>query len=144
MSRVDIIDRAHGHCHLDHRERWERTLEVELLPLAQFRSNGSVVDKEEAYEIIWSRTRGDSSYPVLPLGDMIWVERFGDALEGNKEIFHRSTNSTKLVLNEIEDDVREGDIISVDVRFFTEEVRVDVNGYLSGGGDWVIRKKCGR
>lgn len=144
MNRVDIIDQPSGYCHQDHHGRWKRTLEVELLPLAEYRSNETVVDKEEAYEITWSRTRGDiQPQSLLSSEGMVWVERRGALVQGKKEVFYRSTNSTKLVLDELRDDVQVGDIISVDVTFFTEEVKVDEDGFLSGGGDWVIRKRCG-
>jgi hypothetical protein len=51
-------------------------------------------------------------------------------MEGERQMFYRAENNTKLVLDEVVDDVRNGDVISV-------EVRVDESGYLT------VHNKCG-
>jgi len=144
MSRVDIIEEAATKCSRSTGGRWERVFEVDLLPLAQYRSNDTLVDKDESYQIVWSRTRAAPAAGSVQ--DAVWVPRLGDfgsVFGGEREVFHRATNTTELVLDEIADDVRVGDVISVDVLFSTEEVRVDNNGHLSGGGNWTIGRRCG-
>jgi hypothetical protein len=169
MSRVDIIESVKAECYIEHTYtiededwvlisgddggwRWKRSFEIELLPLAEFRSNGTSISTQEAYEIIWSRRRaGNETLYPSSLGEtqnVIWLDRgleqtIHQSWDDERQVFHQFTNKTKLVLDEIQDEVREGDVISVDVRFLTEEVRVDADRYLTGGGDWVVKTKCG-
>jgi len=166
MNRIDVIENAEEGCHLEYSDdadvkgwvsirddvewRWKRSFRIDLLPLAEFRTNETLVDKQEAYEIIWSRRRADGTTHGLQYGQALtWSQRGSEhsfnwpSSLGRRQVFHHFTNSTKLVLDEIEDEVQEGDVISVDVRFWTEEVRVDNDRHLTGSREWVVGTRCG-
>ena len=48
---------------------------------------------------------------------------------------------TELVLSE-SDDIKPGDSITAAVRFVTEEVRLDEDGYLRDRMEWTIGSEC--
>lgn len=52
LRRISIIENAKGDC---------RSFGIDLLPLAQFRTNETMVGAEERYEIVWSRKREGNS-----------------------------------------------------------------------------------
>ena len=53
LRRISIIENGESGC---------RSFSISLLPLAQFRTNETLVGTEESYEIVWSRKReGNSS-----------------------------------------------------------------------------------
>ncbi|KAF9651658.1 hypothetical protein BDM02DRAFT_3154243 [Thelephora ganbajun] len=110
LKRVSIIENAESDC---------RSFIINLLPLAQFRTNETLVGTEESYEIVWSRKRK---------GQEDWIlENF--------------SGKTELALSEL-DDIKSGDVIAVAVRFVTEEVRLDEKGYLRDSMEWTIGSEC--
>jgi len=106
LKRISIIETAESDC---------RSFGINLLPLAQFRTDETLVGTEESYEIVWSRKR-----------------------EGQEDRFFESfSGKTELVLSD-SDDVKPGDTIAVAVQFLTEEVRFDEREYLRDNAEWTI------
>lgn len=126
LRRISIIESVEGGC---------TSFGINLLPLAQFRTNETLVETEESYEIVWSRKREGNSL-------LITVGRFYQTFAGQRDwIFEDFSGKTELVLSE-SDDVEPGDNIAVTVQFFTQEVRLDEKGYLRGWAKWSIGGEC--
>jgi hypothetical protein len=120
LSRVNFIDDVHEGCQWHSTEspnskgHWKRTLEIHLVPLAQFRDDrdAASIKAAESYTITWSKG--------------------GKALE-------MFTNKTRL---ELDDETAVG-TYTIDVKYATDEVRVDKDGLLISGGDYTVAKRCG-
>ncbi|OBZ71631.1 hypothetical protein A0H81_08541 [Grifola frondosa] len=126
LKRVDLIDGVRAGCRWEDdpapatevdvsrgaqkRGKWWKTLDLNLVPLAQFRADP--VGVEESYTITWKKD--------------------GHTLEA-------FTNKTRL---EVEDEGARG-TYTIDVKFATEEVRVDPDNLLASGGDFVVTRRCG-
>jgi hypothetical protein len=91
--------------------RWQKTLDIVLVPLAQFREDS--IDTTESYTIIW---RKDSK--ILP----------------------EFTNKTRILLD---DDISLG-TYKIEVKFATEEVRVDSDGLLKMVSEYTVEDRCNR
>lgn len=122
LRRISIIEDAKSDC---------RSFSINLLPLAQFRTNETLVGTEESYEIVWSRRR-EGNFPLIV------ISRSYQTFAGQKDrTFEDFSGKIVLVLSE-SDDIRPGDTIAVVVRFVTEEIRLDAKGYLRDGAEWTI------
>jgi hypothetical protein len=122
LRRISIIEDAKSDC---------RSFSINLLPLAQFRTNETLVGTEESYEIVWSRKREGNFL-------LIAAARFCHTFAGQKDwTFEDFSGKTVLVLSE-SDDIKPGDTIAVAVWFVTEEIRSDAEGYLRDSAEWTI------
>jgi hypothetical protein len=103
LMRVNLVDRFWGgSCHKpdEYSKQYHLTLDIRLLPLAQFRNDtlqgGGSGRSKESYSLTWSK------------------------LEGGK-VFPEFQNSTKFLINDTDTQTWFG----VDVEFHTDEVRND-------------------
>ena len=119
LRRVDFIDDVLPGCRISpgYPTSWKRTLDLKLVPLAQFREAPDLSlakQFKESYSITWSKD--------------------GDVLEHFNDQTH------------IEVDDTDGDgvgVYSIEVKFRTEEVRVDPQGLLISSGDFNVGERCG-
>ncbi|KIK48057.1 hypothetical protein CY34DRAFT_798682 [Suillus luteus UH-Slu-Lm8-n1] len=103
LKRIDLIDNSRIICGRDR----HRTLEVDLVPLAEFREHP--VSSEESYSIAWSKDG-----KVLP----------------------HFANMTHI---DVSDEVG---MYHIDVRFSTEEVRVDKGKLLGASRSFTVTEAC--
>lgn len=119
LRRVDFIDDVVSGCEIipGYPTSWKRTLDLRLVPLAQFRNPGESFLAEKLHE----------SYSI------VWFKN-GAILDDFKDKTH------------VEIDDADGNgvgVYTVEVTFKTDEVRVDPDGLLSTGGDYNVVDRCG-
>jgi hypothetical protein len=111
LRRVNLIDDIEEGCSHTNSSAWVKTLDMTLVPLAQFRSDAKE-NKNESYTILWQR---------------------------NNRVLHEFTNKTRL---EVDGENAVGDY-AVDVKFATDEVRVDKDKLLTATARYEIIHNCG-
>jgi hypothetical protein len=107
LKRVDLIDNIHEGCQWE--GTWKKTLDLRLVPLADFRE--IPVDVKESFSISWTK---------------------------DGEVLDAFTNQTSIILED-------GDAVGryvVDVKFGTEEVRVDREELLTARAGYIVDKTC--
>jgi len=113
LKRVDLIDNIHEGCQWhaasDSKGKWMKTLDLQLVPLAEFRE--IAVDVRESFSILWTK---------------------------DGKILNAFTNKTSFIL---EDNDAVGKY-EVEVKFATEEVRVDSAGMLTAKAVYVVERSC--
>jgi hypothetical protein len=113
LKRVDLIDDVREGCQWDATSesegKWMKTLDLQLVPLAQFRR--IPVDVQESISILWTKD--------------------GERLDA-------FMNKTSVIL---EDEDAVGRYV-VDVKFATEEVRVDNAGMLTAKAVYIVERNC--
>lgn len=109
LRRVNLIDSIQEDCGYTDSGALVKTLDIKLVPLAQFRTN--VVESKESYMISWRR---------------------------NNKILHEFGNKTRL---EVDGKNAVGEYV-VDVKFVTEEVRLDKEKLLTAAVRHQITQNC--
>jgi hypothetical protein len=122
LKRVNLLDEVREGCRWIHPSgdfgrlsgltgRWQKTLDITLVPLAQFRKDA--VGTEESYIIKWTKDG-------MPLGGF--------------------TNETRI---EIDDEISLG-TYTIEIKFVTEEVRLDRDNVLTTSSEFTVTKRCGQ
>lgn len=116
LRRVDFIDDVVANCEIapGYPTAWKRTLDLKLVPLAQFRDTPDL-HLAETYSIIWSK---------------------------DGEILDNFQDKTRVEVDDT--DGEGVGVYSVEVRFRTEEVKKDPDGLLFSGGDFNVVDRCGK
>ncbi|KII90829.1 hypothetical protein PLICRDRAFT_39431 [Plicaturopsis crispa FD-325 SS-3] len=118
LRRMELIDDVQEGCewhpsdNVTSHGTWTRTLDLKLVPLAQFRDEQDAsLGEKESYEIVWKK---------------------------DGKVLDAFANSTRA---EVADSDGVG-VFDIEVKFTTEEVRVDSDGLLVSAGEYRVMKRC--
>jgi hypothetical protein len=112
LRNVNLIDDIREDCSHADSGVWVKTLNMSLVPLAQFRPDAKENKKNESYTILWQR---------------------------NNRILHNFTNKTMLEV----DGLNAVGKYAVEVKFATDEVRLDRGEVLTATARYEITSNCG-